>query len=315
VEKRSPLKIMIEWVHSNRTVVIKKRLVFLALSGIIFISGACDKAIRFGVVADCQYYAGPSLATRYYSQSLSKLKESIARFNQEKVDFVVNLGDTVDRSFQSFDSILPLFREPQAPVYHVLGNHDFNVEEENQDKILPKFRMKRSYYAFPKGKWRFIMLDGCELRIPFPKDESLRREAEALYQELRAKGKRNALSWNGGISRKQMDFLERELEKSQKSDKPVIVICHFPVLPEASYNLWNDEEVVSLLERYRCVIAYFSGHNHAGDYILKNRIHYLTFQGMVETPDSNAFAVVTLEKEIIVVKGFGREPDRALKIY
>jgi manganese-dependent ADP-ribose/CDP-alcohol diphosphatase len=300
---------------SGGTSMLKKILVVLALLGAVFAGSACHRAVRFGVVADCQYYSGPSLATRYYRQSLAKLKESLGQFNKENVDFVINLGDTIDRNFESFAAVLPLFRELKAPVYHVLGNHDFNVDAADQHKILPQLRMKKGYYAFSGGKWRFLVLDGFELRIPFPEEEPIRGEAEALYLRLRAEGKSNALKWNGGISRKQLDFLETELEKSERSDQPVIVFCHFPVLPEASYNLWNDEELVALLERYRCVKAYFSGHNHAGDYVLRNRIHYLTFQGMVETADSNAFAVVTLENETIVVKGFGREPDRALKIY
>jgi manganese-dependent ADP-ribose/CDP-alcohol diphosphatase len=289
----------------------KKLLAVLALLAALFLSGACDRAVRFGVVADCQYYAGPSLASRYYSESLGKLKESVVRFNLEKVDFVLNLGDTIDRQFRSLDAVLPLFREIRAPVYHVLGNHDFSVEAGDLDKILPRFKMKRGYYAFSRKNWRFIVLHGFELRIPFPAKEPLKREAEALYQRLRAEGKANALKWNGGISREQMDFLRTELEKSRKN---VIVVCHFPVLPAASYNLWNDEEVVSLLDRYGAVKAFFSGHNHAGDYVFKHGIHYVTFRGMVETPDTNAFAIVTLGEKTIAIKGFGREPDQVLRI-
>jgi manganese-dependent ADP-ribose/CDP-alcohol diphosphatase len=289
----------------------KKLLAVLALLGALFLSGACDRSVRFGVVADCQYYAGPPLASRYYRESLGKLKESVTQFNLGEVDFVLNLGDTIDRQFESLDAVLPLFREIHAPVYHVLGNHDFNVEAGALDKILPRFKMKRGYYAFSRKDWRFIVLDGFELRIPFPAESPLKLEAEALYQRLRAAGKANALKWNGGISRKQMDFLRTELEKSRKN---VIVVCHFPVLPGASYNLWNDEEVVSLLEHYDAVKAFFSGHNHAGDYVLKNGIHYVTFRGMVETRDTNAFAIVTLGQKTMVIKGFGREPDRVLRI-
>jgi len=291
----------------------KKTFAVFALIGVILIAGGCRKTIKFGVVADIQYHPGKPLGTRYYSASLDKLKEALAQFNREKVQFVFNLGDTIDHYIETFDSVMPLFEALKAPVYHVVGNHDFDIQEGNEDRVLPALRLKESYYAFVKGNWRFILLDGFELRYPFPADETLKRESEALYWRLRIQGKEHAQRWNGGISLKQIAWLEHQLKEAEKARNNVLVLCHFPVLPEAAHNLWNDAEVISLLERHWCVKAYFCGHNHAGDYALQNGIHYLTFQGMVETPDQNAFALVTLEKNAIRVQGFGREPGRVLE--
>jgi len=292
----------------------KKTLAFLALLAVILIAGGCKKTVKFGIVADIQYHPGKPLGTRYYSASLDKLKEALAQFSREKVQFVINLGDTIDHHIQTFDSVMPLFKALKVPVYHVVGNHDFDIQEGNEDRVLPELGLKDSYYAFAKGSWRFIFLDGFELRYPFPADEILRRESEALYWRLRAQGKEQAQRWNGGIGLKQTAWLEQKLEEADKARKNLLVFCHFPVLPEAAHNLWNDAEVVTILEKHRSVKAYFCGHNHAGDYALRNGIHYLTFQGMVETPDQNAFAIVTLEKNAIRVQGFGREPSRTLEI-
>jgi len=291
----------------------RKRIVFIAALAVIFLAGGCKKTIEFGVVADIQYHPGKPLGTRYYSASLDKLKEALARFNQERVSFVVNLGDTIDHHIETFDSVMPMFKALKAPVYHLVGNHDFEVQEGNEDKVLPELGLKGSYYAFAKGHWRFILLDGFELRYPFPADETLKRESEVLYWRLRAQGKEQAQRWNGGIGLKQLAWLEQKLEEADKTRKKVFVLCHFPVLPQAAHNLWNDAEVVTILEKHRSVKAYFCGHNHAGDYALRNGIHYLTFQGTVETPDQNSFAIVTLEKNAIRVQGFGREPSRVLE--
>jgi manganese-dependent ADP-ribose/CDP-alcohol diphosphatase len=292
----------------------KKALLSIALLVGLCVAGACKRTITFGVVADIQYHPGKPLGTRYYSASVDKLREALARFSRDKVQFVFNLGDTIDHNIQSFDGVMPLFRAFRAPVYHLLGNHDHDVQAGDESGILPALGLKASYYAFTKGSWRFIILDGFELRYPFPADETLRREAEALYERLRAQGKENAQRWNGGIGSAQTAWLEKELEAAGKGRQYALVLNHFPVLPESVTNLWNDTAVVEVLERHACVKAYFAGHNHGGDYALRNGIHYLTYQGMVETPDRNSFAVVTLEKDNIRVRGFGREPSRVLPI-
>jgi len=292
----------------------KKALAAVAVLAIILLAGGCRKTVTFGVVADVQYHSGKPLGSRYYSASLDKLKDALAHFNKEKVRFVINLGDTIDTNILSFDAVMPLFKALKTPVYHVVGNHDFSVQEDEEKNVLPALGLKESYYAFTQGNWRFVVLDGFELRFPSPEDKTLKEESEALYTRLRADGKEHAQRWNGGIGSEQLGFLEDQLEQAQKSGKNAIVICHFPILPESAGNLWNDAEVVALLEKQPSVKAYFCGHNHEGDYVFQNGIHYLTFRGMVETPDQNAFAVVSLRKDTIEVQGFGRELSRTLDV-
>ena len=45
---------------------------------------------------------------------------------------------------------------------------------------------------------------------------------------------------------------------------------------------------------------------------MKNGIHYLTVRGMVETEDTNAYAVVHVSDDRIEIDGRGRQPDQVL---
>jgi len=273
-----------------------------------------EPAVTFGVVTDCQFATAMPDGDRYYSRSRPKLARAVEQFNRRGVRFVVHLGDLVDRDAASYDLILPVFKKSAAPVHFVLGNHEFDVDAATKLRVMERLGVGPGYRAFTEGDWRFILLNGNELGFNFPGGPALRKEAEELYGRLASEKRPNATKWNGGLSGKQIEFLAAEVEQAEQAGQRVIVCCHFPVYPPAAHNLWNDEDVVALLERHAAVKAYFCGHNHAGDYAPRRGLHYVTFRGMVETPDTNAWAVVTLTEERIIIDGFGREPDRTLKI-
>jgi len=289
-------------------------LIILIFLGGWYYPGSSQKVITIGVVTDVQYCNCNTDGTRYYKSSLAKLDECIKFFNQYKLDFVTHLGDLIDRDFTGYDSVLTRFKKSTAPVYHVLGNHDFNIGNRFKKEALQKIGLEQYYYSKVIEDWQFIFLNGDELSFFFPKTKTQRDETQQLYKRLIAKLKCNALPWNGGISKKQMSWLKLQLEDAAKSNRKVVIVCHFPVYPAACHNLWNDEELISLLTKYKCVKAYFCGHNHKGDYGFKDGIHYITFKGMVETADSTSFSKVTFTQDSIFVEGHGRELSRRLKI-
>jgi hypothetical protein len=91
------------------------------------------------------------------------------------------------------------------------------------------------------------------------------------------------------------------------------VTCHFPLDSKKDHNLFNRHAVFALIDKYRCVKAYFSGHYHSGNYSVKNGLHLVNFKGMVDTQE-NAFSEVTLTNDSILIRGYGREADRKLVI-
>ncbi|MGO6904967.1 hypothetical protein ACCS96_32855, partial [Rhizobium ruizarguesonis] len=76
-------------------------------------SSSASPLFRFGIIADPQYAAiAPHVAMdRYYANSLAKVAEAIEVFNGEELSFVMTLGDVIDRSFSSFDDILPVYEK------------------------------------------------------------------------------------------------------------------------------------------------------------------------------------------------------------
>lgn len=44
-------------------------------------------------------------------------------------------------------------------------------------------------------------------------------------------------------------------------------------------------KVLELIGSYRCVKAWLNGHNHAGAYAEYQGIHFITFNGMVDTEE------------------------------
>ncbi|NDH15660.1 MAG: hypothetical protein EBY48_00990 [Opitutae bacterium] len=262
----------------------------------------------FGAIADCQYCEVPDRGGRKYAASKEKLHQCVEHFNKEDLSFVIHLGDFIDRDFSSFDEILPIYDSLDAPGYHVLGNHDFEVADKFKERVPSKLGMPSKYYDFLIKDWRFVCLDGNDLSfIAYPKDSEGYRKSEKYYRENKIQSPR----WNGGVGQEQLMWLRKTLEKAEDSEEKVALFCHFPVYPPDPHNLWNAKEVIALLEEFSCVKAYINGHNHKGKYGIKSGIHYLTCKGMVDTNES-AYSIANVFQDRIEVTGYGRETKQKL---
>lgn len=272
---------------------------------------------RFGIVADPQYApVVPNLKmNRYYSNSLWKLSDAIEAFNKEDLQFVATLGDIIDRHWESFNHILPLYDKLRHEHFFVLGNHDYDIAKEYLTSVTRTVGMEKAYYDFTGGGYRFLVLDGNDVSTFAPPEGDPRREVAAKrLEELKAREADNAQTWNGSLSDEQFAWAEETVKKAQAAGEKVIVLNHYPVYPANEHNLWDSERIVEMLTGYDNFVAYFNGHNHAGNYGETGGKHFLNFKGMVDTPDTTAYAVVEVYADRIEVRGVGREENRTLKI-
>ncbi|MFB9293031.1 metallophosphoesterase [Persicitalea jodogahamensis] len=292
------------------------KVILVLASALVFAACTANKPIvSLGLVADPQYADQPTAGKRYYRESVWKLKEAVDTFNHYKVDFVQTLGDVIDTKWESYDSILPVYRrlDPHIENYHSLGNHDFSIDSTHMPQLLDRLSMPAFYYSYTRKGWRFIVLDATDYAFfsnPFhnyPLDD-----VDGYYQSTQ--GQPNHYAWNSAIGRAQQEWLKSELALAESAGQKVILFAHMPLLPEEdSHNLWNGEEILTIIQQNPSVVAYINGHNHAGSYHFQDGVHYVTVFGMVDT-EISSYAILNLYKNSIELKGFGNQRSFRLKM-
>lgn len=283
----------------------------------VFISAQNDTLLlRFGVFADVQYADCPPSIGRYYRKALFKMDTCLHVFNEQSVEFAINLGDIIDRDIRDLDKVLQHTKVLRSPIYHLTGNHDYKYKEGTKDSVLyHRLQMPSPYYSFRKGKWTFVMLNTNEISNYANKgDIEKGKELKEMLERIRNTGSKQAYNWNGGISKKQMQWLDSLLTVHEKGKLPVIVCTHHPLYPFDEFTALNNEQILQTLARYSCVKLVLSGHHHAGAFGYYQGIPMITMEGIVETEKQNAYSIIEITQDSIRLRGYGRTASRSFKI-
>lgn len=270
----------------------------------------------FGIMSDCQYADADDkdiniLGTdeyihNRYRQSPAKLQEVMHAFNQHELAFAVHLGDFVDKDLADVENLLRITDAANAPVWQVLGNHDFLNSEGRVDDVLATFGLTNKYYSKQIQDYRFIILDTNDLgMIEYPEGSPQWQKGKDAYDRAKANGVMNAYPWNGGIDDEQMAWVRQELTDAKVQNQKVIMFSHHPVFPPNVHNALNDTEILKLIDEFDNIVAYMNGHNHLGNFGTRGNVPYLTVNGILEG-DTNAYGIVTIFDDHIEVTGYGR---------
>lgn len=287
----------------NRRVFLKSSAGALALVALPSCVSRADRKIRFGLVSDSHYADRDEAGIRFYRESAAKMEACVEVMNQERVDFMIHLGDFKDqdpepdeqRTLQYLRDFEAIYAKFKGPRYHVLGNHDMDSLSKVQFQSLVEntgIDKAQTYYSFDKGAYHFVVLDACFNPDGLPYDHD------------------NFKWYDANIPQEQLDWLEKDLKNTEK---PAIVFVHQMLedIENGKHHIKNFAEVRAVLEGSGKVTAVFQGHKHEERYKLINDIHYYTIYGMVDYsgPENNSFAVVTLEEESVMVDGYYRVSD------
>lgn len=276
-------------------------------------SGVNVPLFSFGVIADCQYCDCPQNGLREYASSPRKLRECIDVFNERDLSFVISLGDLINSGLSSYDSMFSIIKKLEHPFRFVYGNHDFIGSASIDQTIMRNLGLRKRYYSFRQDGFRFIVLDSNDIGLAASPTGSAQYQKTLLYIEnLKSVLGSNTNTSNGAVGEVQIKWLKNELVEAQKLRERVIVCNHMPTYNlNSTHILWNNRLVAKVLQESPQVEAYFCGHVHEGNYIFFNKIHFLNFIGMVDTP-YNAYSIVHVYNDRLEVEGFGREPNRSL---
>jgi manganese-dependent ADP-ribose/CDP-alcohol diphosphatase len=275
-------------------------------------STARDESPLFsiGAIADCQFAAEPDAPPRLYHTAPDKLRAAVADFNRQKLDFVVHLGDFIDRDWASYDTMLPIARELRHPWHFVLGNHEFEIDDAHKPEVPAKLGMPARYYRFEQHGWMFIVTDGNDLSsYAWPAGSAQQARSLAIH----AAHYPDRPLWDGGIDEPQLAWIDTQLADADRRHLKVMLFSHFPLYPANEHNLWNADAVMAVLERHPSAKIWLDGHNHEGNYGVRAGIHYVNLKAMLDTPET-AYARLDFYPDRVVLNGVGKQPSMTLAL-
>ncbi len=281
----------------NRRAVLRNGVLVLAALPLISLEDTFGsesaESLVFGLVTDLHYADKAPAGSRHYRETLAKLEEAGARFEQEQIAFLVELGDLIDAadSVEMEQSYLQRINRDFSAIckdrHYVLGNHC--VDTLTKAEFLGGVEQEKSYYSFDRGNFHFVVLDAC-----------FRNDGQAY--------ERKNFTWTDtNLPQDELEWLKADLTSTSKR---VIVFAHQRLDVNDNHGVKNNVQVRQILESSHNVLAVFQGHSHQNALNNIGGIHYCTMRAMVEESGetNNGFSVIKIEPNgTIEVTGFQKQ--------
>ena len=251
-----------------------------------------DPILRIGLVTDLHHADREPNGNRFYRDTLRKFARAATQFKNEKVDLVIELGDSIDAADSPeaekgyLKRITSAFSSVPGQHHYVLGNHC--VYSLSKDEVLDIVRQPKSYYSFDMKRHHVVVLDAC-----------FRSDAEPY-------GRKNFEWTDANIPPHEVEWLRADIAKTPNK---TLVFIHQRLDVKDHYGVKNASEIRAILEGSGKVPLVLQGHYHQNDHKEIGGIHYCTLAAMIEGPfPNNAYAVMDiLPNNAIHIRGFGKQ--------
>ena len=231
--------------------------------------------VRVGLLTDCHYADKEPAGSRHYRDSLAKVRQAVARFNEAAASVAIELGDFVDAApeveteVEYLRAIDAEYARFHGERHYVLGNHC--VYTLTKEEFLENSAARATYYSFDEGRFHFVVLDACY------------RSDGVAY------GRKNFEWTDTAIPEPELAWLGADLAATQN---PTVVFVHQrldlePDGDHAAYAVKNAPAVRRVLEASGKVLAVFQGHSHENLHREIGGIHYCVLRAVVEGPGSD----------------------------
>lgn len=221
--------------------------------------------MKLGIFTDSHYSSQKvTCGNRYNSESLRKIKEAYAYFEQEQCDLIVCLGDLIDKEnkpekvIRNLEAVAEVIRSCPIPSVCLMGNHDgFALETETFYGILGT--------AIPEE----LALHGCRLLF-----------LDTCYFKNGLHYMPGDTDWTDTY----YPFAERLQEKLENMQEPCYVFMHQNIDPAIaeSHRLWNWETIFRSINRSGVVKTVFQGHYHPGHRSEYDGVSYIALPAMCQ---------------------------------
>lgn len=219
--------------------------------------------------------------TRRPVLSYGKIREAMETFVREGVDFVLCLGDIIDKcddpqkNVEKTREIAELIRSYPLPFYSLMGNHDANV--------------------FTRREFGELIND-----LPFPPPMSITVKGKTLlfldanYNDDGSSYVPGEVDWkNTYIPTEHLHRLAQTLNDPELTEAYVFLHQNLDPEVQKDHIVRNAEEVRAILRASGKVKAVFQGHYHKGHETVIDGIPYHTLPAMCEG-EENRFTIVEL---------------------
>lgn len=289
-----------------------------------------EPLFRFGLIADIQYADIDVVAQsfwgrpRYFADALQKASKAALAWKEHKCNFAINLGDIIDRRSNNHCGDLRAVSKALAQypvVHHCIGNHELSSipRHELVDLLQLPFPAYHTFQAVPG--WRIVILDTYDLALKsWPEDHPQHRETLALMERGKQEHDLNRRrpfmdhpEMNGGLGRKQLAWLQQEVDMANEAGEKLIVATHCPLYPYVTVDgyavCWNYTDVMEILHCHPGqTVLCLSGHDHEGAHRVDSRtgVHHVLLEAALEAPlHVQSHAIVEVYDSRISVKGAG----------